>query len=353
MRLRETARKLLPFESVYRCGAHLTGDFKNPGASPVATIKRGEHGAFYSGLVTCGSVWHCPVCARKIAAGRRKEVEDVARLHQKSGGVAYMATLTVRHGIHQHAKPLKDKISEAWTKLQQGRKWIDAKTAVGLTGSIRALEVTHGTNGWHPHLHVLFLFDTDDQLAADAFGKWLYARWSEMVGKVGLGTTDADAFTFTQCTSAVVAGDYVAKWGPDYELTYAHLKTGKRGSRGPWMLLTDAQNGMNEAGDLFKEYAKAFKGSRQLTWTKGLNKYRKAVATDDEIAAKEPPAQVVVRISEAGFEILKEKRLQAAVLEAADNFHGIQLYAMLGAMGIPMYHLKPGDDLPEFNPKPL
>ena len=34
-----------------------------------------EHGAgFFSGLVTCGSVWACPVCAAKVQERRREEI---------------------------------------------------------------------------------------------------------------------------------------------------------------------------------------------------------------------------------------------------------------------------------------
>ena len=45
------------------------------------------------------------------------------------------------------------------------------RQVVGADGSIRALEVTHGQAGWHPHVHVLLLTSAplaDWQRAASA-----------------------------------------------------------------------------------------------------------------------------------------------------------------------------------------
>ena len=67
------------------------------------------------------------------------------------------------------------------------------------------------------------------------------------------------------------AADYVSKWGMDCEIAKAHVKKGKKGeSRSPFQMLADYKQGDMQAGALFREYAEAFKGKRQLVWSKGL-----------------------------------------------------------------------------------
>jgi len=48
-------------------------------------------------------------------------------------------------------------IRNAWRRTTTGRAGKDFRKLLGIKGTIRALEVTHGQNGFHPHLHVLLL----------------------------------------------------------------------------------------------------------------------------------------------------------------------------------------------------
>lgn len=57
--------------------------------------------AFFQGVETCGSVWHCPVCAPKIAEKRRVEVGQAIERHFADGGMAIMVTLTIPHHVYQ------------------------------------------------------------------------------------------------------------------------------------------------------------------------------------------------------------------------------------------------------------
>jgi hypothetical protein len=67
------------------------------------------------------------------------------------------------------------------------------------------------------------------------------------------------------------AAAYVSKWGIEEEMTKGHLKKGKKeGHVSPFGLLDLYAEGDKKAGELFVEYCEAFKGKRQLTWTKGL-----------------------------------------------------------------------------------
>jgi hypothetical protein len=69
------------------------------------------------------------------------------------------------------------------------------------------------------------------------------------------------------------------------EVTKGHIKKGKEGSATPWDLLRQSEEGCEKSGRLFQVFAVAFKGKRQLSWSKGLKSLLKVdEVTDDELA---------------------------------------------------------------------
>jgi len=308
IRLRDIAGRILPRERVATCG-------KQPCLNHVELRRKGDR-AFFSGVETCGSVWTCPVCAGKIAEARRQEVETVLNGHKAAGGVVYMATLTLRHHKFQTANDLRKAVADTWKRVQSGKRWKKEKNNLGFVGSIRAMEVTYGKNGWHPHIHVLFLIKNDD--AAENFGVFMFERWARFVEKYDFGKCDPAAFKFEKAERSEAAGDYVGKWGCDAEITKGQIKKSNVG-RSPWQLLEAAGRGNKQAFKLFQEYAAAFKGARQLTWSKNLkNLFGLMDKNDDEIAAAEELAVAVGILPKRVFRQIVKKRLLAKVLDVAD-----------------------------------
>jgi len=77
-------------------------------------------------------------------------------------------------------------LSKGWGYMTAGRQWIQFKETFGLVGTIKAVEVTHGGNGWHPHIHVLFFvdapmndFDRDDAYRQLTIGRPCAKRWQD------------------------------------------------------------------------------------------------------------------------------------------------------------------------------
>ena len=257
--------------------------------------------AEFRGLVTCGSIWACPVCAGKIAAGRAEEVAALMQAHERAvyadatrpeegppPPCAFMATFTVRHSRWQSAAALKFAVAAAWKCVQQGRGWKALKARYSVVGTIRALEVTHGGSGWHPHLHVLVfsarpLDDATQHALADA----LFDRWRASVAKEGAECL-RQAFDFRAARGASGAAAYVAKWGAGCEVAKGGAKAARGARRSPWQLLRAYETGDRRAGALFAEYAKAFKGARHLTYSVGL---REAYGLRDEIEDDDLAAQ--------------------------------------------------------------
>ena len=261
--MRDAAAKSLPMERVSQCGKYTIDNH--------VALRNSESGAYFSGVVTCGSVWHCPVCAAKIVEGRRQELKALIVAHLKAGGLVYMAAFTMPHYAAQTARELRLIVSKSWTSLLSGSPWMHQKTRIGLVGIVRAMEVTHGGNGWHPHIHALFFLPGSvSEIKAQEFGWFLFNRWRRTIRRRGYGDCNPSLWRFDLTRETQKAGDYVIKWGADRELTQGHLKLAKGGGLTPWQLILAMMDGQDWARITFREYAKAFKGARQLTFTRGI-----------------------------------------------------------------------------------
>jgi hypothetical protein len=186
--------------------------------------------------------------------------------------------LTVPHGREDKPFALTGQLLDAYNLLTSGRSSLKAELKEwGYAGQVRALEVTHGdANGWHPHLHVLIFVKrklpgtrspvgNSHHVTGPVFDA-VFENWEQACLRVGLDAPSKGANTLQDGSAAF---DYIAKWGPADELTRAHTKRARRG-RTPWQLLEDAYMGDLRAGKLFQEFVSAFKGRRQLFWTRGL-----------------------------------------------------------------------------------
>lgn len=314
--LRSAAARALPKERVAKCGRQALG--------PMVDIRNGKFGAHFAGLVTCGSIWACPVCAAKIAETRRHEVAETIAAHIAAGGSVRMATFTVPHSRLQTARELRQLVSKTYTKIFTGAPWKRNKARVDLAGMVRSLEVTHGSNGWHPHIHALFFIPAGvAESAVEAFGDFLFDRWSRNVEKAGYGLCNRSVWRFEQTQETEKAGDYLVKWGADRELTQGHMKTAKGGGRSPWQILEGVRGGRKVDIMLFREYAAAFKGARFLTWSRGLREYYglREPLTDDDATLEDPEEESprIGRLPRHVFKKVERKGLAAKLLDVVES----------------------------------
>jgi len=299
-------------------------------ASDVEVVRRPYNGvpgkrlyhAHFRGLLRCGSVWECPVCAMQIRAERSREVEAAV----SAWGIerVVMLSLTIRHGLGHDLRTVRKGIANAFRRLINGAPWKRFKARSGLRHFIRVMEVTHGPNGWHPHLHIQVFLDAPlekDQIVAARTS--LCDRWSACVQEV-LGAEHVPNRDHGVDLRPTRRGDYAFKMA--LELVEPGTKLARSGHRTPWQIAADyAAYGRDSDAALWRNYSAGMRGAQMQHWSRGL---RDAVGIDAEITEQEivngqamPEDEVVAVLAPSAVVVLVSggPRALLAVLEAAET----------------------------------
>jgi hypothetical protein len=299
-------------------------------------VRRAESGrAYFAGLIRCGSVHTCPVCAAQIARTRQLEVTTLLGRHLATGGTALFLTLTVPHDQGQPLRELRATVAAAWSKVLGGKGWQTLRARYGLIGWIRAHETTHGRAGFHPHLHVLLFCERRVSEGEQAeLHAALFGRWARAVTRAGLRAPLPGLCPMKAIYSQNVA-DYLTKVSAVLELTRADGKGGRGGNRSPFQVLRDyATTHRGADAAIWREWAEGMKGARQLTFSKGLReRYAVEVTTDEEIATAEVGGDPVVILSAAAWKhICRVPMLRADVLRAAERGGAADVLELLDSL---------------------
>jgi len=224
------------------------------------------------GVGRCGSVWACPVCAPTIRETRAAEIDVALASHLAAGGSCYFVTGTVRHHAGTPLAQVLDLVAASWRSANNAKSQRGSDV---LTGSIRALEITHGRNGWHPHVHALMLFAPGVSAAtATAYLRNLSTHWGHQVRRRG-GSVGANGFDIRPVHHASGASSYLTKvdggWGAGLELARGDVKTVRRkGSTSPQEFLRRASDGDRHALKMWLHYEKATLARHAIQWSRGL-----------------------------------------------------------------------------------
>lgn len=279
-----------------------------------------EGRAAYRGIMRCGSVWSCPVCRATIQRERAADLIAAVAWHRKTTSGVYMLTLTVRHAMGDDLARIRRGVANAWKKVQQGKSWIRWKSRVGFVGSVRALEVTHGRNGFHPHLHILLLARNAQPRTLERWRQELSVRWQHAVERT-LGAEHRPNDRRGTDLRRTKKDDYLAKLG--LEIVGTAAKRGRQGSRSALEVAADYTHAPNERdAGIWRSYADGMRGARMLTWSKGL---RAAAGlgverTDEEIVNDTEAGTVAWTIAPASWKvIIGVKNGPLRLLEALEN----------------------------------
>lgn len=295
--LQSAARKILPDSRTAGCLR-----YRQKGAQ-LQVWRSVEHGsAHYKGLQTCGSVWACPICASKISERRRGELLSAIQGHEAAGGQVLLLNLTNPHKAGDSLPVQLNRQTRAINNLLGGSRAAQKlRKEIGLVGTVRAWEVTYGENGFHPHFHIL-LFVKKGLDLVEIEGRFfsLWARGCELAG------LPAPQQKRCPLLDGSHAAEYASKgvWGLDREMTKGHTKKSRKGYS-PFDLLrafafdvhpqnVSVQLTQDRARFLFGIYAEAFKGRRQLVWSKGLKEHFRIEDRSDTLVAVAAEADSVL-----------------------------------------------------------
>lgn len=283
--LQNEAVKLLPTERVRFCLRHRVDASNGIGVK----YNQNTEKAHYSNVQRCGSVWTCPICSAQISEGRRQELKQGMEHWQNQNKWVYLLTLTNPHHHGDNLPQLLSGQKKALHRFWTLRKPREMFKSLGKAGHITATEVTYGDNGWHPHYHILLFFN--NRVDIKKLQAFLAACWQNCCEKSGLKVPSLEHGC--DLREGKYADKYVSKWGLADEVTKGHIKKGKKDSMTPWDLLKASEGGCERSGYLFKVFADAFKGKRQLSWSKGFKSLLGVDDTTDEELAAEIKADSV------------------------------------------------------------
>jgi hypothetical protein len=302
----------------------------------------------YTGLVTCGSVWACPVCCALVQQRRRLELAHLISWSYSNGFAPMMVTLTFPHTKFDSLADLRAKQAAAFKILRQGTPWTKQKNRLGYVGLVRSLELTHGDNGWHPHTHELWIVRPQDADKRATFERALRERWYNSCVKAGLvdagNALQRHAFMLhaVDVRWEVNDSDYLAKqdasraWGADREIVTASSKRGRRSGVHPHEFLI--RRGRADRMR-YLEYIDGMKGASQLFWSSGLKKLCAVEEISDEALAQEERehSDELGRVSADQWKVIRRRRLFSQLLDVADTGDWGAVWKFLIASGCDPY----------------
>jgi hypothetical protein len=287
-RSHRTSRCMLCAVSLPDKKLHLGNDTTVRTGATLGVTKSGS--LSIKGVLRCGCVWACPRCARIVSARRSVELrEGLEYLSSNVLGARFAhVVITTKHSKWDNLEDVNDRVKSIWRRMRSGRDGKAFNDRYDVLGSVRCIEVRHGKNGWHPHIHVVLAYcgvgdPTNDLMA-------LYESRAKGFGLKSVGIN-------VELVSSLNIADYITKYGVGLasEITSSNTKTGQ--SRSPWDLLEDSKNGDAAATELYLEYTESMHGQRQLYYSPGLKKLMGITkeSTDEEIAEKDEIVEEIER----------------------------------------------------------
>ena len=310
-------------------------------------VKSRDGTAFPACVSTCGSMF-CPVCAPKIRARRAEDFGDAVAgwLRRGLDHDAWMVRLSARNTVDLPEKEAVDRALKGWARLRNRRAWRNLAERYGLH-YIRALEQTHGENGWNVHLHVVFATRAaDPALVLAHLALTLRRLWPDVMASLGFYADPRAAVHVQQVDAATAAeaGGYLAKasaWGVGDEIARGDLKLGKLAGRTYEQVLADYDRAPNPVDlALIREHHDALWGRRQFSWSRGFRELlgMKEELSDDQAAAEveSPDDEEIAVIDGRTYYTMLRRRQVGALLDCAETGGLAKVYAfVVDTLGYP------------------
>lgn len=326
----------IALKGLLHCGDAALPILAQPAAFIVRYSQEGDENAKTTsavrGVITCNSIWSCPVCAVHEMARRGARIaaaiDALSSLYKQS---AAMFTFTIPHRKSQPLYEVFDILQATWrrfiksSKSSKKRKYTRKDTGENVTYeiqnsefcrlrsshdniySVRVYEVTYGkAYGWHPHIHALYWFPNEkfnsiterEELIAkywQSCARAEYLKYYRARKDTMFNGDDAAVVKFVDSVfrpseiekhfgfyisknpdgtpRKVTSSAYLSGWSGDAELTKVTAKKARTGHYSVFQLLDEAKAAKtwDDAKPwlaLFTEYAYATRGHRRINWSR-------------------------------------------------------------------------------------
>lgn len=286
LRLREILWRVSSIEDFRKCG-------RVPNSLYFPVVET-PHGFRLRGFCRCHSIWCCPICAPEIRAARGAELSSAVSRHLETGSATF-GSATVPHGISDALKNSLSVVMKAWDRMNTNRAVQNFRTAHGWLGFCRACEVTHGPNGWHPHLHWIDFWSEPLGDSERDYQAVLTSAWASAVVGLGMGRPSVERGVKVLLIGEEFDTDYIFKLDPKaagFELTSLTTKVARSRNLAPFDLLRLAGSSIEPYWrNVWHEYEAGTRGRRMLGWSRGLRSSL-GVALEDPDVERMPSLQV-------------------------------------------------------------
>jgi len=244
------------------------------------------------------------VCSPTIAARRGSEVDEAVAAWRRAGNACEFLTYTVPHCVGHSLSSSLGLLHDGYRSWSSGRAAIERRREHRIAGTIKAVEVTYGANGWHPHVHaVVFVrgaaWSPGERLQVLASLQATMSAHTRAAGRRALGFhgidirpvgAEGDGSLGQYLANVAGAGGSAGR-----ELTAGMGKAARLGGATSWQLFSDAVEGEAAPIRLWREYEQATKGRSFVRWSAGLREAVGCAAPvlDEEAAVMAPAGDVL------------------------------------------------------------
>ena len=230
----------------------------NKDQQSVEVVQGEKGGIYYANMQRCGSVWFCPDCMYKIMKHRANDVYRQLNQYKDKGKTVLFVTFTLQHKQADRLDKLHTWLLSAFNYANKHRRWTESKKNVPIQ-FLRSLEVLKGANGWHPHLHALFVGDKEIEVSIKTF----IGLYKKKLSEYGLIINEHTVVVDKWNGKLDDMSDYLFKGMIEMEMVGGNLKKSSKG-KNFFQLIDD--NDIEAA----KEYIKVMKGKRQYHHSKSF-----------------------------------------------------------------------------------
>lgn len=238
-----------------------------------------------AGLQTCGSICSCPVCATNKMVEYGQDIRKALIFAEQQNLRPIMLTLTARHTRQMTLKYFKDAFKDAWNFFQRQRKWKEIKALMKIQHMIASREITHGDNGWHYHMHILFFVPVSSVHHASSVTKessGIQKTWMQSLEANNLDALDEIA---AKLSGKNASDTYLAKLG--FEISDSgdlafELTGNENKGKTVFDLLEMAHYGDIGAESLYVEYVNEMQGHNWITFSHGFKALFQEIELENE-----------------------------------------------------------------------